>query len=417
MSESESTALVLAGGGARGAYEAGVLSVLLPVLEERGERPTIFVGTSVGAINAAFVASCANLRASDAMEAGLEAWRKVDKGEVIEPVAAKQGAVAVAQLASEAIGVPGAHLSGLLDPSPLGKNLRDWIDWEALHANVRDGTVEALAAVTTATHTGRTVVFYESASPIDLHCPHVVDYVPARLSVEHVRASAAIPVAFPPVRIDEPEEARAWYVDGGTRFNAPIKPAIDIGATRLAVVGTTALTERLSRATDPDPDAEPGVTDGALQLVHGALVDPLIEDIRTLASINSFYVGEGNGDGARRLREAAGKDPYRLLPYLYVGPERTDAIGKLAAEVFRERYGGIKALRSLDFGALNAIIDADSVNHGELLSYLFFDPEFIEELIQMGRRDATAQLAAAASGDELWKAEPIGLNGASSARA
>jgi NTE family protein len=402
MAERESIGLVLAGGGARGAYEVGALSVILPILEERGERPTILAGTSVGAINAAFVASSGHVPVDEAMEAGLAAWRDVDKGDVIGPVVLKQAPLAALRYLGDALSLPGGKLSGLLDPSPLGENLREWIDWPALHSNVEQGTVDAVAVVATSTHTGRTVVFYESTKELTFHCSRAVDYVAAGLAPEHIRASAAIPVVFPPVRVDEPVDARGWYIDGGTRFNAPIKPAIDIGAERLLVVGTTALTPRLVRSADPDPDCEPDLTDAALQLVHGALVDPLVEDIRMLSNINEFYVDGDGARGARALREAAGKDPYRLIPYAWVGPSRPDAIGELACEVFRSRYGGLKSLRSVDFGLLNAIIDAESTNHGELLSYLFFDAEFIEELIAMGRRDGQAWVDRTVANDSFW---------------
>ncbi|WP_218157759.1 patatin-like phospholipase family protein [Saccharopolyspora shandongensis] len=74
-----------------------------------------------------------------------------------------------------------------------------------------------------------------------LHCSHILDYVPATIDHVHLRASAALPVLFPPVRIEFLAEAHGWYVDGGTRLNTPIKPALDLGADRIVVVGTDAI--------------------------------------------------------------------------------------------------------------------------------------------------------------------------------
>src|SRR5262249_59161207 len=105
---------------------------------------------------------------------------------------------------------------------------------------------------------------------------------------EHTPAWPAIPILFPPVRVEAPAAARGWYVDGGTRLNTPIKPALDLGAERLVVIGTEAITE---------PPVEPGLHDseppdfgdGALHALHGAPVDPLNEDMRRLGNVNQFF--------------------------------------------------------------------------------------------------------------------------------
>ena len=140
------------------------------------------------------------------------------------------------------------------------------------------------------------------------------------------------------------------------------------------------------------------------------LVDPVVEDMRILGNINMFFADSGNGRRRRsaatrrprgrqtrpteRYREARGKPPYRCIPYIFVAPAQRGAIGRLAREVFKDRYGGLKGLRSPDFPLLNRLLGGESPTHGELLSYLFFDPEFIEELIRMGQRDARRWLRA-----------------------
>jgi NTE family protein len=107
------------------------------------------------------------------------------------------------------------------------------------------------------------------------------------------------------------------------------------------------------------------------------------------------------------LRYAArGKLPYREVPYIFIAPERRGAIGELAAEVFRSRFGGLKSLRSPDLRLLSQLLGGDSPTHGELLSYLFFDREFIDELIEMGRRDARRYLDQRRETGELWQLAP-----------
>lgn len=198
---SETVGLVIAGGGARGAYEAGALSVLLPALARRGERPTVLVGTSVGAINAAHLAATQHLDADEQAGGLVDRWRRVTKDEVIRPSMLRQAPLAGLRYAGELLGIPGVRLQSLLDPAPLERNLARWIPWRCLHRNVLRGEVEAVAVVATAARTGKSVAFVESSARTELRVSHVIDYVHARVTADHVRASAAIPILFPPVRV------------------------------------------------------------------------------------------------------------------------------------------------------------------------------------------------------------------------
>jgi NTE family protein len=155
----------------------------------------------------------------------------------------------------------------------------------------------------------------------------------------------------------------------------------------------------------------------------------VVEDMRILGNINMFFAGEANGTGARggrgngkrgpslasgrpsesavRYRKARGKSPYRTVPYIFVAPEKRGSIGRLASEVFHDRYGGLKGLRSPDFPFLNRLLGGESATHGELLSYLFFDQEFIEELVRMGRNDARRWLRSGPGPDDPWQVAPL----------
>lgn len=416
-SRSPRVALVLSGGGARGAYEAGACSVLIPALEERGESPTIFVGSSVGAINAAGLGAFWHLGPEKAIETGLEIWRQVDKDSVIRPILAWQVPITALRYAGGVLSLPKVRVPSLLDPEPLRKNLERWIDWRRLHRNVREGRVHAVAVVATAARSGRTVVFVEGEDdtvlPAAARRSHVVSYVPCELGPDHVRASAAIPIFFPSVWVRAPRKAAGWYIDGGTRLNTPLKPALDLGADRIVVVGMDAVTE-------PEPDTPrkgeepPDFGDGALHVLQGRLVDPMIEDVRMLGNTNVFF---GNGSrAANAYRAARGKPPYRVVPYMFIAPERHGAIGSLATEVFKARYGSLTSLRGLrelavlrgtDFRLLNRLIGDDSPTHGELLSYLFFDRDFIDELIKMGQNDARRWLEAPPGPSDPWQVEPL----------
>jgi NTE family protein len=405
-----STALVLAGGGARGAYEAGALSLLLPELERRGQRPTVYVGTSVGAINAAVLASTAHLAASDAADRLVELWGQLSKGDVIRPILRRAGPLAALRFAGELLSVPGVRLDAVLDPAPLHASLDRWIDWEAVHRNVHSGVVESVATVCTSARTGRSVVFVEEAVERVFNRSHAVAYVAARVEREHVLASAAIPVLFPPIKVSSPARARGWYFDGGTRLNAPIKPALDLGADRLVVIASDSIAgPTMDLEPGDDAEAPPDLADGVLHLIEGALVDPLIEDMRTLGNVNAFFA-EGDQTGPRLYRSVRGKAPYRRVPYVFVGPSSRGEVGRLAASVFASRYGsGLRGvLRAPDFQLITRLIGGGSATSGELLSLLFFDSSFTSELIALGRADAARWLADMHDGGEgPWQIGPL----------
>lgn len=397
------TGLVLSGGGARAAYEAGVLAELLPVLEDRGERPQVIVGTSAGALNAAFLAASAHLPAREAAAALQERMGAVTKDRVLKPVLSDHAPRTAIRYAAEIAGLPGFALRSLLDPGPLERTLRDWIEWNTLHRNLDEGAVEALAVVATDAANERAVVFVERDGGDEPFGSREVDYVAARIGVEHVMASSAIPTIFPAVRIENPEHAAGWYYDGGTRLNAPIKPAIDLGIDRVLVIGTHSVGEETSHLRED----QPRFIDGAQQLLQATLVDPLIRDVRMLGKLN-LLLTDGGTEAMHDYKSKRGKAPYRRLPYAFVGPRDPGEIGELASRVYRERFGGLKALRAPDLTVITRLLGGPGEAHGELLSYLLFDPEFIAELMELGRRDARAWLERVPG---CWVTDPIDAAG------
>lgn len=399
--------LVLAGAGARGGYEAGVLSELIPELGRRGERPSLYIGASLGALNAALLASTQHLSAEDQAAHLVETWRGMRMRRVMRPIAARAAPVTALRYGGQLLAVPGVRLPGVLDATPLRRNLPRWIDFDRLHANIRDGTVATVGIAATSARTGRTAIFCEAAAEARLHRSHAIAYVSAELEPAHIAASAAMPVLWPPVRIERPERARGWYVDGGTRLRSPIKPALDLGAGRLAVVAVDAIAGPVMDPAHPaDREHPPDIGDGILHLMEGALVDPLLEDMRKLGSVNEFFAS-GQVLGAHLYRTVRGKTPYRRIPYIFVGPDRRGAIGALAAEVYSRRYGGLRGLRSPDIVLLNALLGGESETHGELLSLFLFDEEFIHELVELGRRDARTWLDAPHDEAGPWQAGPL----------
>ena len=385
-------AVVLPGGGARGAYEAGAMSVLLPALERRGERVTVWCGTSVGAINAAMLASLAHLPVEAQVREATAHWGEMRKQHVIAPLTGRGGVRALARLIGHAVGLPGIGLASLLDPSPLQASLDRWIDWDQLRRNVGRRVVDAVCVVATSLQTGEPVGFVSTRHAVPGHRDDGLRYVATRLRGEHVRASAAIPLLFPTVQVDAPRSARGHYIDGGTRLNSPIKPALDLGAQRVIVVGLEPFAAASGRPVAP---RSPSIADVASNILDGLLVDQVAYDLRRLAAINSFFVeaaSTGTMGSPRAYRLARGRTPYRPISYALVCPRRRGEIGRLAESVFERRYGGVRALRDLDFAVISRALGGRARSRGELLSFLLFDPVFVEELNDLGRRDAARWL-------------------------
>ena len=363
--EKERIGLVLSGGGARGAYEAGVMSVLGPALDRRGERPSIYIGTSVGAVNATYQAAAAHLPADQEAVGGHRALApgREEHGDPADPAApgAADGRCATwaRSCPSPACGSPACST-----PSRSSATSTAGSTGRPCTATSSRRRWRVVGTVATAARTGRTVVFVEGHHERVTHRSHAIDYVPTRLDEHHVRASAAIPILFPPVRVDEPRDARGWYVDGGTRLNTPIKPALDLGAERLVVVATDSVAEPSSRSGRHDMQP-PDFGDGALHVLQGMLVDPVVEDMRILGNINMFFADKnGDHDGAagreesprnrRRDRALPGGARQEALPHDPLHLHRAGEARRDRAPRARGVQGPVRRLEGPALGGLPA---------------------------------------------------------------
>jgi NTE family protein len=372
--ESPGVALVLAGGGARGAYEIGALSVLLPVLEQRGERPEVIIGTSVGAINAAFLAATAGDSVEESLEQARTLWEQLGWDDVLRPLLSP---TELARLG--ALVIPGARVRGLLDPAPLAKTLSERVPLRRIRANVADGTLTAAAVVATSVESSTSVVFHDGGGRMKDDRERGIEYQRTRLLESHVRASSAIPGVFAAVRVESPRTRSGWYYDGGTRLNTPIKPALDLGGKRVIVIALNSLRSGGMRG-------RPEALDGATQIVQALLVDPLIHDVQTLASINEIVRAREPAQGARRAK-------YKQVPYILIAPRSPNEIGEAASRVYRRHYAGVTRAAS-SVSILGRFLRAGAnPARGELLSYLFFSREFAQSLIERGEKDAHRWLA------------------------
>ena len=403
--DTPTVAVVLSGAAARGAFQAGALAEMVPALTREGLRPTIWLGTSAGSINAVLWGAAAHHSARAAAEEVLGVWRQMGEEDVYRPLLPFSLARTGLQYAAGALLGVGPGTTSLLDTSPFRRSAAALFRTERLAANVAYGTLAAVGVVATrmpavsggsdrGAASGRSVLF------LDEHVPGAYEGDPARaldvvrgpLSADHVLGSSAIPVAFPPVRVTEPEHAAGWYLDGGVRLNTPLHPAVGLGADRVVLVSATATTYDAPPPPDLAPRS-PDIDDAAAQILSAALADRATEDLGALRRTNRLVAQASDAGQPGLLTDRDGR-PYRQIDVLAVSPPPGE-MGRIAAAVFERRTRGLGRITETDNWLLGRALrgGGDAKGRRELLSYLFFDEEYFAAGIELGRAAAKAALS------------------------
>lgn len=391
------TALVLSGGGARGAYEAGVVCGIIDVLREEGldKAPfDIFSGTSVGALNTAYLAAHA-----DEPDMGtpqmLQHWRELDLDQHLK--IDLRGLLGWRRdWSPHAPGPARGHRQRLgrsiLDPRGLDYLARQHVPWERIHRNVQNGTVRALVVAALHIASGKTTMFAELADGVPFRASRDPRRRPAMepITAEHVLASSAIPLLFPAHCVGDD-----FYCDGGIRFNTPIAPAIRAGADRLVVVSLLPEETATPEPSESERERELSFQNPIFlmgKVLNALLLDPIDYDLHVLERFNHLLATLENVlephemDEVRRAIAKHRGTPYRTLDTLVFHPTRD--IGHMA----RQRAEEIEASRFSSWflaraAALGTIWESD------LLSFILFDGEFADQLIELGHRDAQSRAA------------------------
>ena len=379
-------AMILSGGGARGAYEVGVLWYVFDELTRMlGAPPRIDIlcGTSVGAINASFLAA----HLGDpvlGMRRLVELWSELELTRVLG-FSLRQ----VVTLPRVLLG--GGEGYGLFDVRPMAELVQREISWRAVSRCLRKHMLRALTVSCTEVSTGRTVVFMQTSPDLTIPsaAPPRTLFCADRIGPQHALASAAIPLLFPPVRIDG-----ELYLDGGLRQNTPIAPALRLGATHIFAIGSSREIEgRVVReAGHQEPARAPGAAFLLGKVLNAFLLDHVDVDIELLTRINNVVVdgtrtyGPGFVDALSAEAKKRNSQEYRYVNCVRVRP--SEDIGKLANDhLKRGRLRGDPILTKRLFNVLDMGVQAEA----DLASYLLFDGPFCRRLIEMGRADAQAR--------------------------
>jgi NTE family protein len=377
------TGLVLSGGGARAAYQVGVLQALSRLRHDTpgaaGRNPFgIICGTSAGAINAAALACNAD-RFDDAVESIAAVWRDFQAEQVYRADSIgvlRSGAQWLSMLSIGWVLARWrrARPRSLLDNEPLAGLLQRLVPLERLPRMLALRHLQALAVSASSYTSGEHMTFFASASEVAPIRRSQRQMVPERIGWDHLLASSAIPFVFPAQRLEHAGQG-GWYGDGSMRQTAPISPAIHLGAQRVLIIGVGRLHEPPGRSV-PD-QGYPTLAQIGGHAMSSIFLDGLSVDIERLHRINRTL--------ELLTPEQRLATPLQPIQALVIAPSQR--IDEMAA---RHQHALPRPVRALLRG-VGSTSRAGDARGAALASYLLFEAPFTRELMALGEADTLAR--------------------------
>ena len=380
--------LVLAAGGARGSYQAGVLKRLSEIKALAGKPSPfqIITGSSAGAINGAIIAAnSANF--IEGTKQLVRLWSNLDASQVyrFDPASLfETGTQAVLDFALGGLFGAG-RLQSLLDAAPLHQFIENHFDGEGIDRAIQTGHLYAFGVTATGYHSGKAFTFIQGQLGHALWNKSRRVALRTHLTAQHILASAAIPIVFPPVPLKTGDSV-AYFGDGAMRLTAPLSPAIRLGAERLFAIGVrcqesadSLLRSELSTHDDYVAQLQrPPLSQICGTLMNAIFLDHLDTDIEHLNRMNHFVSAYLELEQKIPAEQQELHEPMRIIQPFVVSPSADIAV---IAKTLEHRMP--RRIRYLMEG-----LGQPDAQSADLMSFLLFDKAFTRELIQLGYHDA-----------------------------
>ncbi len=363
MAKKRKIALVLSGGGVRGAYATGVIKNLLPRLVDRGEEVDIFCGTSIGSINTTYLAINKKRDIREVVRELEELWLDMDVKNVF-----KEDWLSVFRFSLEMMATPTVRFKSFCNTTPFRNFIDKHFDSNRLNRNIDDGDIKLFMLSATSLLSGKPTIFYRKNKKTYPEVPPentYVRFIKTRFSPKHLMASCAVPLVFPYEHINGD-----YYIDGSVLLNTPLHPILCFDRDIKVIVISLHFSRPNMQKYPKGPCPRVPVALG--EFLHFCLISNTFLDIARLSRVNQMLI--------KMKKESFEK--FKVIPYLYIQPSHD--VGKLA-----EKFLGQSRIGNLHLSSfLSLLRDVPKPLLGELLSYVLIDKDYIRSIVQMGERDA-----------------------------
>lgn len=359
--------LVLSGGGARGAYQAGVIAAIAHICSrQKIENPfQIYSGVSAGAINVALLAAQASNFVPSSKNL-VNLWSKIDSDNVFyaDLMALSRGGLQwMTELSLGSRGKDGMALRSLLSTHPLSTFLTEACKFQEIQKKINAGQLQAVSVSALDYESIATVTFFQGQSDLPTWERGMHRSEKAILGVEHVMASSAIPLLFPPIQIQG-----RYYGDGCIRNQSPCGPAIYLGAERVIAIGVRRRQDTFYSYHNKGDSEVPTVARVANVLMNAVMMDGLESDIQRINQVNDSLSALSTEERSRVAM--------RKVDALWIAPSVD------FSELAKKREGDLpRIIRYILRGP--GSLDESS----EMFSYLMFTPHYCRQLIDIGFSD------------------------------